>query len=828
MSKKLKAAVLASVFILAAFALTTLARDGDNKKHLGEIKTVEKTENAVQVRCENGLVRISARSEGLLHIEATGKETFDRFPSFALENPEAEGTAPEVTENDKAVVLEKGDLKVRIDRGSGSMEILLGEEPLLSEPERGGVFFQGDTVGCIKKMPDNEHYYGFGEKTGPLDKRGERLVMWNTDVGYDLDTDPIYQSHPFFLALREGRAYGLFFDNTFRSVFDMGRIKSGRYSFQAGGGELDYWVIAGPAPKEVLSRYGDLVGTMPLPPLWGIGYHQCRYSYKDAEEVREIKKGFLEHDIPVDAIYLDIHYMEGYRVFTFDPESFPDPAGLTAELEKHGIKTVAIVDPGIKIDKEYEPYSEGMANDYFVRDKEGGLFQARVWPGDVYFPDFYKPEVRKWWGSLHRFYTSRGVDGIWNDMNEPAGWAEGFSLGKRININWGEVNWLRMRHGQASEPIPHARVHNIYALLEAEGTWQGLRELNPSLRPFIISRAGFPGIQRHALVWTGDNSSEWSHLGLSIPMQLNMGLSGIAFNGSDVGGFHGYPSDEMFARWVEAGAFYPFFRNHTGNNMPDQEPWEFGDKITAIARKAIKLRYRLMPYTYTLFEQTSRTNHPVMRPMLFEFPADPAVLDMDDQFMWGKWLLAAPVLEKGKLKRSVYLPKGEWYDFYTGEKIKGPAEIQVPAPLSETPLFAKAGAIVPMTKGEKTESAAWKPLTLRVYPGRRSSSFVLYEDDGRTMAHEKGSFTRTEFSCRPVAGGVEIGIKKLHDGYDTGRESVEFRVYGLPESADIRLRKDGESTPCPAASYDRGNKAWLIQVPAGEKESSLIIKEGKE
>jgi len=828
MSKKSHFAIFAAIAAVAAFGIVTFAKDIKSKKFLGEIKSLQKTETAVLLECGNGKMSVSARPGGLFHVRATDDENFDPFPSFALKEPDGEDYAPEVKETEESIVLQNGEIKLKIERESGRVEVLQNGKALLSEPSGGGIFFNGDTVGCVKAMPRDEHYYGFGEKTGPLDKRGERLVMWNTDVGYDLNTDPIYQSHPFFMALRQGQAYGLFFDNTFRSVFDMGHKRSGLYSFEANGGDLDYWIIPGPSPEEVLSGYGDLVGTMPLPPLWGIGYHQCRYSYKNAEAVREIRDGFLKHDIPVDAIYLDIHYMDGYRVFTFDKDRFPDPAGLISELAEDGIKTVAIVDPGIKIDKDYEAYRQGMENGYFVKDRKGGLFTAHVWPGEVHFPDFLQPKAREWWGNLHEFYINRGVDGIWNDMNEPAGWGESIRLGKSFSIKWGEVDWLRMRHGKSPDLVPHSRIHNIYALLEAEGTWQGLRKLQPSLRPFIISRAGFPGIQRRALVWTGDNTSKWDHLALSIPMQLNMGVSGIAFNGTDVGGFNGYPSKEMFARWIQAGAFYPFFRNHTGNNMPDQEPWEFGDEITAVARQAIKFRYGLLPYTYTLFEESSRTNHPIMRPMFFEFPKDPAVIEIDDQFMWGEWLLVAPVLEKGKVTRSLYLPEGQWYDFYTGEKMKGPAEIRVPAPLDRIPLFVKAGGIIPTTKGEKQEEASWDPLTVKVYPGKNESSFVLYEDDGKTMDYKKGDFVRTEFKCKKTDDGAEISVNKLHKGFDTARENLEFQVFGLSDSASIKLTTEGKTIPCPAASYDRDKQCWLVRVPSCKKDTVIKIREKRE
>jgi len=801
--------LLAAVLLIAFFGARA-----DSSRGLGTLHSISKTSDYLELTFAGGKVRLSERG-GMLHFKASD-DGFSDFESFSVIPGESPEEAPCFTEKEDHVEVSTSLLRARIAKSDGTMDVTDKDGNLIAgEPLGGGAFFEGDTVGCLKEMPQDEHYYGFGEKTGPLDKRGTRMVMWNKDAMYNDEGDPLYQSHPFYMAIRKGRAYGVFFDNTFQSVFDVGLSRPGALSFSAESGELDYWILPGPRPADVLENYGDLVGTMPLPPLWGIGHHQCRWSYETAERVREIRDGYQKHDIPLDAIYLDIHYMKGYRVFTFDRDNFPDPDGLIEELERDGVKTVVIVDPGIKIDKDYKPYKEGLENGYFVLDPEGGPFTARVWPGAVHFPDFYKAEVREWWADWHKFFTDKGVAGIWNDMNEPAGWAKDIPL-RGYRIPMGKPDWRKMRHGPAEDPVPHARIHNVYANLENQATWDGLIKERPDQRPFIITRAGFPGIQRTSLIWTGDNFSTWSSMRVSVPMQLNMGLSGLAFVGSDIGGFGGWPTPELYARWIELGVFYPFDRIHTSNSMPDQEPWEFGDKVTAISRKMINLRYRLLPYTYTAFEESHRTNAPVMRAMVYEFPADEAVADMSGQFMWGEWLLVAPVLKGLERSKEVYFPEGVWYDFFTGEKYEGPATVEVDAPLDKLPIFARGGAVIPLApEMDHTGEKRWDPLTVLVFPGRSKSSYTLYEDDKSSMAYKEGEWSRTTFECAPQADGVEVTINTPEGEYNPKRDTIKLMVHGMSAGAKTYLEVPiGEKPLQPETHYDAARGAWVFELPA--------------
>jgi len=765
----------------------------------------------------------------MVHVRITDEEEFSDFPSFAVIKDGVEENTIKIVNTDESVELYAGKVLAVINKEKGTFDFFDSEgNTLVAEPPEGGTFFQGDMVGCEKKSPQNEHYYGFGEKTGPLDKRGESMVMWNRDMPYNYKSDPMYQSHPFFIGLRAGRAYGIFFDNSRKTFFDMASSVKDRYRFYAEDGELDYWVIAGPHPGDVLDRFADLVGKTLLPPLWGLGYHQCRWSYKNEEKVREIKNGFEQHQIPLDALYLDIHYMDGYRVFTFDNDRFPDPPGLVDELMADGVRTVVIVDPGVKIDRGYRIYDEMMENKYYVYDKDGGPFTASVWPGPVHFPDYYREEVRDWWGDLHKFYTDIGIAGVWNDMNEPAGSGRNIRF-LDMQIPLAPAKWLDMRHGTPPDFVHHDRVHNVYALLEAESTYEGITKFRPDERPFIISRAGYPGIQRYTLIWTGDNYSTWRSMQVGSPMSLNMSMSGLPFTGADIGGFVGSPSKELYARWIEFGTFTPFCRTHTSANTPDQEPWSFGDEVTDIARKHIKLRYRLLPYTYTVFEHTSRTNWPVMRPMIFEFPEDERFADEHGQYMWGEWLLVAPVLKKGRRTKTVKLPEGIWYDFYTGERYEGPTEMVVEAPLAKLPLFAKGGAIIPMApEMMHTGEKPWSPLTVKIFPADDKSSFTLYEDDGISVANQKGEWSRTKFSVSPTEQGMTVKVEPKSGKFDPGRKSVEFEIYGTSREADVKCGTiTGKPVKGTGAVCESTTGLWMIKSPWKDEGLKIEIREKK-
>jgi len=780
---------------------------------LGMMKGFEPEKDGVLVRFEKGLMKVSALEDGIIRVRATDQTSYEPDQSFAIMKDSPQAKAVKVWEDEEGLNFETNLLKGKILKAGGSISIYdRNNNLILSEPESGGIFFEGGKPGVARRIPAGEHYYGFGEKTGGLDKLGERLVMWNSDQSYGTKTDPIYQSHPIYLALRKGMSYGIFLDNSYRSVFDVGKSDSGELRYQADGGELNYYFIFGPTPKEAIAGYGRLAGGFPLPPLWALGNMQCRYSYRDEGQVLAITRKFRQFQVPCDVIFLDIHYMDAYKVFTFHPRRFPDPAGLLADLEKDGFKVITIVDPGVKIEPGYYVYDQGLKNDYFVRSKNNGYFQARVWPGDVYFPDFLKPEVREWWGNLHKFLLDLGVDGIWNDMNEPAGWVEDVRLGSLMVPSGGPVPWLEMVHGSKDQAVDHAKIHNVYALLEAQGTYEGLKRNRPDQRPFVISRAGYPGLQRYSSVWTGDNFATWPELRLSLTMLLNLGISGIPDVGTDIGGFVLAPSGEMYARWLQQGVFYPFCRTHTAIYHPSQDPFSYGPEVQAISKRALELRYRLLPYTYTYFKEASETDLPMMRAMLLEFPDDEKTYQLSQQFMWGDWLLVAPVTVEGTRQKKVYLPAGNWYRFEQGERIPGGKEIVEMVTLADLPLYVREGGIVPLAPvmnytGEKP----WSPLSVEFYGSEQKTCFELYEDAGDGFDYLKGEYLVSRYCQEPVAQGLLISKAEGKGNYQPVERELFLKVFGVrkPNSVELSVGKGFENL---AYLYDAENAVIELRL----------------
>ena len=548
----------------------------------------------------------------------------------------------------------------------------------------------GSFVAASKKLGFDEHFYGLGEKAARLDKRRSSFINWNSDTpGYSEGKDPIYQTIPFYIGLQRGVAYGIFFDNSYRSYFDFGKSSQQRAWFGAEGGEMNYYFFHGPSIKKILGRYADLTGHMPMPPLWALGNQQSRWSYYPDTMVEEVVNEYRKRDLPLDVLHLDIDYMHGYRVFTFDKERFPDPKALTDKLARQGVKVVTIVDPGIKhpMDKNerYHAFDQGLEKNYFQRRRNGDLFVPRVWPGESVFVDYTMPEARRWWGDLHRVYTDNGIAGIWNDMNEPSDFVD--QTGK---------NQLDVVSYDEGEKTTHAKNRNTFALLMSRATYEGLERLQPDRRPYVITRAAYAGIQRYATMWTGDTNSTWDSLGLNIPMFTSLGLSGEPFVGSDVGGFIGRGNGELLVRSYQVSFLAPFCRNHKVIDGYDQEPWRFGKYYEDIIRKYLKLRYALLPYLYTALEEAHRTGVPPFRPLLLNYQDDPSTYNLDDQFMVGNDLLVAPIVKPDVTRRLVYLPAGSWYDYWTNKKYAGGTMISVDAPLDVVPMFVRAGAIIPV------------------------------------------------------------------------------------------------------------------------------------
>lgn len=673
-----------------------------------------------------------------------------------------------------------------------------------------GMAMAGNQVRVWKRLRDDEHVYGMGEKGGRLDKRGRQLggysyAMWNSDTfGYDSDTDPIYVSVPFFMVVRGGRAHGFFVDETARSLFDVGHESQDLLSFGAEGGGLSYTFIDGPTPKDVVARYTTLTGRIPMPPRWALGFHQCRWSYYPESKVRFIADNFRQRRIPADVLWLDIDYQDGYKPFTWDKTRFPDPRKLIGDLRGQGFRLVTIVDPHPPIEPGYHVYDQGLAGDHFVKGADGKLFVGPVWPMRAtpprksVFPDFTRAKTREWWAGLYAPFIEAGVAGIWNDMNEPA-----------VSDTPNGTMPMDARHDGDGHPGDHRQLHNVYGMQMTRASFEGLARAQPQGRPFVLTRASFAGGQRYAAVWTGDNQSDWSHLRGGIPMLLNLGLSGFSFAGNDIGGFVESPSPDLFTRWAQAAVFFPFMRAHTTRRSLDQEPWSYGTQHEVLNRRAIELRYELLPTIYNEMREAAVTGIPAMRPMMLEFPEDPKTVELDDQFLWGRDLLVAPVLREVASDREVYLPRGDWYDFWTGRRMVGGQAVRIPVTLASIPIFVRAGGFVfrqPVV--QHTGEMAGKPLIVMAFPGPASEG-RLYEDDGETQAFRSGAFSLRRFSQRREGSKLIIQAQAPEGRHRPAARDLVFVVPGATRARRVMVGGQALKAIEPAA-LDGGARGYAV------------------
>ncbi|WP_242096829.1 TIM-barrel domain-containing protein [Sphingomonas sp. CROZ-RG-20F-R02-07] len=610
-----------------------------------------------------------------------------------------------------------------------------------------------DTAGGFhvrKAMPNDAHFFGLGDKTGPLDRRGGAFTLWNSDsFGFGPATDPLYKSVPFVIGLQDGgTSFGLFLDDTWRSNFDFGKAERDTWSFGAEGGPLDYYVMAGAGPKAIVQDYTYLTGRPPLTPLWALGFQQSHWSYMTQGEVQGIADRLRRDHIPADALWLDIDYQDRDRPFTVDTKAFPDLPGLVRSLATQDLHLVAITDlhiadaPG----QGYAAYDSGNAADIFVKRPDGRPYVGPVWPGPSVFPDFSRPKARAWWGNQFRALVGMGVSGFWNDMNEPS-----------VFDTPTKTMPLDVRHrieepGFAPRTATHAEMHNVYGLLNTRATYEGVLALAPDRRPFVMTRASYAGGQRYAATWTGDNLSSWAHLNLSTTQLISLGLSGFAYAGDDIGGFAGdAPSPELLTRWIEVGAFNPIFRDHYQKDKPAQEVWVHGPEQEAIRRRYIEERYRLLPYLYALADENSRTGLPLMRPVFLDYPGVVAKGDhlggTEQQFMLGDDLLVAPPpTPESPAAYTNPLPGSGWYDYWTGQRISAAATNEKPT-LDRLAVFVRPGAIVPRQPlVQATGEVPKGNLALGVYPGADCRG-SLYLDDGVSFAYRHGDYLRQRVTC---------------------------------------------------------------------------------
>ncbi|UII19504.1 glycoside hydrolase family 31 protein [Fulvivirga ligni] len=744
---------------------------------LGSLLRYEQNDFGLKCYTDIAIYEISVYTDHIVRIHIHKEDEINTNPYSVIVKPEQ--TNFTFVDDGDFLNISTAALSLKIQKCTSLFTFLTANGEIINEDDTFGTSYLGEQVTTYKKLQEGERFIGLGEKTGPLDRRGHGYTHWNTDYfGYPEDGDPLYCSTPFYMGLHHQLAYGIFLDNSHKSHFNFGASNRRFSSFSADSGDMDYYFIHHNYVKDIISSYTYLTGRMELPPIWSMGYQQCRYSYYPDKEVVNLARTFREKEIPADVIVLDIHYMDNYKIFTWDKEKFSQPKEMLEQLKDLGFHVVLMCDPGIKIEEGYAAYEEAKEQDLFLKFPDGSLYEGEVWPGWCHFPDFTKEETREWWREKFKAYTDLEVDGFWNDMNEIATWGQ--KLPDLIKFSF-EGDETTARKGR-----------NVYGFLMAKSTFEGTKELLNGKRPFVLTRAGFSGIQRYAAVWTGDNTATDEHMMLGTRLVNSMGLTGIAYAGYDVGGFVGNAREALFARWIQVGAFSPFFRGHSNINTRDSEPWAYGEEVEEISRNYINLRYRLLPYIYSLFFEATETGIPLSRSLAIDYTHEAKVYDelYHNQYLFGPSILVAPVVSTKDITK-LYLPEGQWYNLFTDQFYQGDQEMLFECPIEQLPLFVKASAIIPMAAEARSNTQdLGDVLEVHIYNGKEANSFELYEDDGESYDHINGAFAKREITYTPEAGTITIG--KQEGDLKSSYKTIKLCLHGF--EAESYQVNDGEAS----------------------------------
>jgi alpha-glucosidase len=755
-------------------------------------KAVQLSIQSVDLRDGKLVVLLDESAELIISLETEAIRInwgSDDVYSYALETSEDPPNTPLLMLQDGSYGTDFGSLIQVVE----DELLLLGEEPI-----RIFGFAQRGTKKIISYgFEDERSFYGFGEKSGRLEKTGQMLRMWNTDSYlYNAETDPIYLSMPIFHAVGKSNVATFFLDNPGQSYFDLSTSKLGSLGTYIG--DLDLRILVNDTVQTSLEEMAEeYTGMYPMPPRWSLGYQQCRFSYYPQARVENLAATFREKNLPCDVIYLDIDFMDNYKSFTYSPSNFPDPKALIQSLHDQGFKVVTIIDPGIRFEKGWSVFDSGIEADIFMKEPDGTYSRGTVWPGMCLFPDFTHPDTDQWWKEQYPTILDLGFDGIWNDMNEPSV----FNTEHR-------TLYLDSLHHDYGSNRSHLELHNIYGSSMARSSYQAIDELTGDKRVFLLSRSGYSGIQRYAAVWTGDNTSNWEHLRMNIPMVLGMSLSGLPFTGADIGGYSESPDGELFARWMQLGAFLPLYRGHTEKGTSDQEPWSFGIEVENLSREALELRYQFLPYIYSLFWEHARTGAPLVLPLWTLDQDDASIRSNEDSFLLGNDILIAPILFPEAVSREVVFPGDEsWIHFYSGDSYLGGTSAEVSAPLEEIPFFLRAGSVIPMGKSMNYVGETDPEETIVIVPGGSGELIYWYaEDDGVT-----------EVSSKEFEGIPELSIR-----HEEGRIIIERPVAGKAHPKRILIWGQTEAlSQSNAESYTSMGSQGLY-FPQGFPESLII------
>ncbi|KAF2955673.1 TIM-barrel domain-containing protein [Marinitoga sp. 38H-ov] len=655
------------------------------------------------------------------------------------------------------------------------------------------------------KLNTKDRVYGLGETLGPLNKRGKVYRLYATDDPvHTPEKDSLYGSHPFIIISNK---FGFFIDYPGEIIFDICYTKFDEMKIEINSNNFDLYIFDTKNDIEIIQEYLKLTGKPYIPPKWAFGYQQCRWSYPDAKTIQEIAYTFRGKNIPCDAIYMDIDYMENYKVFTVDSNKFPNFPEFVSNMKKLGFNLVPIIDPGVKIEDGYDVYEEGVKNGYFCKDKNNEYFVATVWPGYTHFPDFLNPEVREWWGEKYKLFTDLGITGFWNDMNEPSIFfvpktlkeylkkvdelkekevgLEFFMIkDEAINLSNRREYYKSFYHNTPQGIYSNDELHNLYGYYMTKATVEGFEKIIPNKRYLLLSRSSYAGHHRIATIWMGDNMSWWEHMLVNIRMLQSLNLSGFFYTGADIGGFGANSSPELVVRWMQLGVFSPLYRNHSALGTRHQEPWAFDEYIEDILRNTIKLRYALIPYLYSEFFRSIDNLTPFISPLFLYFD-DEISKDIEDQFMVGASIMATPIIQPNANGRFVHLPENKWLYWKASKhnsrniKVYNPGEYYIEANIDEVPIFIRENSLIALNE-EEINYVNEKQITDLTVIGfvTDSAEFIYFEDDGETYDFNNGRFAKIKIQVNKIDNGYNYEIEKDEsEDFESSVKRIKFEIY---------------------------------------------------
>lgn len=736
---------------------------------IGKVISWKKTISGIEGKTVTAYFKIQVYNNNTIRVRVSQDKTMDEFSYALVDQVVLNNPDVKVTENALSIQLQTTAINLEIEKEPAFRVIFRNKQgKIINEDVAGegfGTSFIGNRSTLYKKMQPGERFVGLGEVLGNLDKRGNGYTLNNTDTyKYGDPRLSMYTSIPFFIGIHQQEVYGLFYHNTYKTFFNFG-LSTPFTSITADGGDVDYFFIYDTSIANILAHYTSLTGRMPLPPKWSLGYHQSRCSYYPQENVKLLAETFRRKNIPIDCIVLDADYLQDYEPFRINKKRFPNMPDLTNDLKNMGIEVTASVNPGIKIDSTYPAHLDGLKKDVFVKYADGSIYTADIAPSLNNFVDFTNPKARNWWIDNMKFLPENGIHGYWNDMNEPAVGGSYLPDNLAFDFDGHKANALEAK--------------NVYGMQMARSSYESALKYGNGLRPFILTRSGFAGVQRYAAVWSGDNTAKDEYLLGGTLLNTQMGLSGMPFVGDDIGGYIGNTSKELFTRWMQVGMFAPYARNHKEAYANANEPWSYGEEAEAISKEFIGFRYKLMPYLYSKFYEASQSGLPIARSLSISNPFDEKVYDnmYQYQFLCGDAILVIPVTSQEKTKK-FYLPEGNWYNLYSDELMKGNQELTTDCPVYEIPLYIRASSIIPMQSlVQTTKQKPSDTLFVHIYYGNEANTFVLYEDDGSTLDYQDGKYSKRSIAYEPL--NRQILFSKPQGTYSSIFKSIQCVLHGF-------------------------------------------------